>query len=102
MSAAGYCYDNAFAESAFASLKAELPDAGQPFPSKQAARLAIFDYIETFYNRRRPPYISRLHFPLRLPQNQLHYPRQKPKLTCALPLHFFGGIPESSKTPAWR
>jgi len=53
MSAAGYCYDNAFAESAFASLKAELPDAEQPFPSKQAARLAIFDYIETFYNRRR-------------------------------------------------
>lgn len=53
MSAAGYCYDNAFAESAFASLKAELPDAELPFPSKQAARLAIFDYIETFYNRRR-------------------------------------------------
>lgn len=53
MSAAGNCYDNAFAESAFASLKAELPDAEQPFPSKQAARLAIFDYIETFYNRRR-------------------------------------------------
>lgn len=53
MSAAGYCYDNAFAESAFASLKAELPDAEAPFPSKQAARLAIFDYIETFYNRRR-------------------------------------------------
>lgn len=53
MSAAGYCYDNAFAESAFASLKTELPGAGQPFPSKQAARLAIFDYIETFYNRRR-------------------------------------------------
>ena len=53
MSAAGYCYDNAFAESAFASLKAELPDAEQPFPSKRAARLAIFDYIETFYNRRR-------------------------------------------------
>jgi putative transposase len=53
MSAAGYCYDNAFAESAFASLKAELPDAGQPFPSKQAARSALFDYIETFYNRRR-------------------------------------------------
>lgn len=53
MSAAGYCYDNAFAESAFASLKAELPGAEHPFPCKQAARLAIFDYIETFYNPHR-------------------------------------------------
>lgn len=53
MSAAGYCYDNAFAESAFASLKVEVVDADQPFSSKQAARTSIFDYIETFYNRRR-------------------------------------------------
>lgn len=53
MSAAGCCYDNAFAESAFATLKAELPGAGAPFETKAAARLAIFDYLETFYNRRR-------------------------------------------------
>ena len=53
MSAAGSCYDNAFAESAFASLKAELPNADSPFPSKQVARSALFDYIETFYNRSR-------------------------------------------------
>lgn len=53
MSAAGYCYDNTFAESAFASLKAELPDDGQPFDSKQAAMTAIFDYLETFYNKKR-------------------------------------------------
>jgi transposase InsO family protein len=53
MSAAGYCYDNAFAESAFASLKSELLDDGSPFPTKAAASTAIFDYLETFYNRRR-------------------------------------------------
>lgn len=53
MSAAGYCYDNAFAESAFASLKAELPGDGRPFDSKQAATTAVFDYLETFYNKRR-------------------------------------------------
>lgn len=53
MSAAGFCYDNAFAESAFASLKNELFDEGQPFPSKAAASTAIFDYLETFYNRKR-------------------------------------------------
>lgn len=53
MSAAGYCYDNAFAESAFASLKSELPNDGQPFASKRAARSALFDYLETFSNRAR-------------------------------------------------
>lgn len=53
MSAAGHCYDNAYAESAFASLKAELPNDGQPFASKRAAQCALFDYLETFYNRTR-------------------------------------------------
>ena len=53
MSAKGYCYDNAFAESAFASLKSELLIDGQPFETKALARAAIFDYIETFYNRKR-------------------------------------------------
>lgn len=53
MSAAGYCYDNAFAESAFASIKAELLEDGRPFPSKAAASTAVFDYMETFYNRKR-------------------------------------------------
>lgn len=53
MSAKGYCYDNAFAESYFASLKAEsFPDHGV-FETRNQAKLAIFDYIETFYNRRR-------------------------------------------------
>jgi transposase InsO family protein len=53
MSAKGYCYDNAFAESAFASLKSDLLDDGLPLPSKPAASTAVFDYLETFYNRRR-------------------------------------------------
>jgi putative transposase len=53
MSAAGYCYDNAFAESAFASIKSELIKDDMPFASKAAASSAIFDYIETFYNRSR-------------------------------------------------
>ena len=53
MSAAGHCYDNAFAESVFASLKAELPHDGQPFASIRAAQSALFDYLETFYNRTR-------------------------------------------------
>lgn len=53
MSAAGYCYDNAFAESAFASIKNELLEDARPFLSKAAASTAVFDYLETFYNRKR-------------------------------------------------
>jgi len=53
MSALGYCYDNAVCESFFASLKKEcFPEKGV-FNTKQEARLAIFDYLETFYNKRR-------------------------------------------------
>lgn len=53
MSAQGCCYDNAFAESCFASIKAELLCDIGSFDSHQHARRAIFDYIESFYNRRR-------------------------------------------------
>ena len=53
MSAAGYCYDNAFAESAFASLKNELLDDGQPFASKAVASTAVFNSLESFHNRKR-------------------------------------------------
>ena len=53
MSALGYCYDNAACESFFASLKRECFPQNSVFESKQQARLAIFDYIETFYNKRR-------------------------------------------------
>ena len=53
MSAKGYCYDNALAESFFASFKNEaLPVSGQ-FETHHAAYLAVFDYMECFYNRRR-------------------------------------------------
>lgn len=53
MSAKGYCYDNAFAESFFAFQKAEsFPEDGV-FEATARARTAIFDYIETFYNQRR-------------------------------------------------
>jgi putative transposase len=52
MSRAGDCYDNALAESFMATLKTELIDR-QPWPTRRAARQAIFDWIEGFYNRRR-------------------------------------------------
>ena len=53
MSAKGYCYDNAFAESCFASIKSEGLDEGRPFDSKAIACRAVFDYLACFYNRKR-------------------------------------------------
>jgi transposase InsO family protein len=52
MSRAGNCYDNAFIESFWSSLKYELV-YHQRFATRAEARTAIFDYIETFYNRTR-------------------------------------------------
>lgn len=53
MSAKGCCYDNAMAESFFASFKNEaLPENGR-FENHRTASRAVFDYIECFYNRRR-------------------------------------------------
>ena len=55
----GDCYDNAMAESFFATLECELLDRVR-FRSQSAARIAIFDFIEGFYNpRRRHSAISR-------------------------------------------
>ena len=48
----GDCYDNALCESFFASLECELIDR-HSFRSKLQARLAVFDYIEGFYNPHR-------------------------------------------------
>lgn len=52
MSAKGNAYDNAVAESFFSNLKNELTHHCD-FPTRDAARAAIFDYIELFYNRQR-------------------------------------------------
>jgi putative transposase len=52
MSAAGHCYDNAAMESFWSTLKTEWLHQ-QHFLTHQQARLAIFDYIETFYNPKR-------------------------------------------------
>jgi putative transposase len=53
MSAKGYCYDNAKSESFFATIKREAFPEDCCFDTKSEARRAIFDYLETFYNRRR-------------------------------------------------
>ena len=52
MSRKGDCWDNAVAESFFATLEHELL-AEADFASRQAARRAIFEFIEIWYNRER-------------------------------------------------
>lgn len=52
MSRKGNCYDNAYIESFWSSLKLEAI-FGRRFSTRAEARSAIFDYIEGFYNPRR-------------------------------------------------
>ncbi len=52
MSRRANCYDNAVVESFFATLEWELIERSD-WPTRDAARVAIFDYIECWYNRQR-------------------------------------------------
>lgn len=52
MSNKGDPYDNAMMESFFSTLRAELTDL-ERFATRQAARTAVFEFIEVFYNRQR-------------------------------------------------
>jgi putative transposase len=52
MGRTGSALDNAMAESFVSTLKVELV-SNLEFPSRQAAKTAIFEYVETFYNTRR-------------------------------------------------
>ena len=71
MSARGHCYDNAAMESFWSTLKTELIHRRQ-WLTRSEAKLAIFEYLETFYNRRRRHsalgYLSPIDF-----ENQLPY-----------------------------
>jgi putative transposase len=68
MSRVGDCWDNAVAESFFATLKAELVDH-ERYPTRAAAIASIGDYIENFYNLTRRhshlDYVSPLEFELK-------------------------------------
>jgi transposase InsO family protein len=52
MSRKGNCLDNAPMESFFSSLKTEMVHRTR-FQTRQAAKAALFEYIEIFYNRKR-------------------------------------------------
>ena len=52
MSGIGDCWDNAVAESFFATLKRELADRAD-WHTRDEARTAVFEYIEVWYNQQR-------------------------------------------------
>jgi putative transposase len=52
MGSVGDCYDNALAESFFATLECEWLDRHR-FKTQAEARMSVFDFIEGFYNPRR-------------------------------------------------
>ena len=67
MSGKADCWDNAVAESFFATLEKELLATG-PLTSRESTRLAIADYIEHYYNNKRRhsylDYVSPLEYEL--------------------------------------
>jgi putative transposase len=71
MSRADDPYDNAFAESYFSRLKAELLQGGI-FGSLEDARTEIFEYIEMYYNTRRRHSALDYHSPMEY-ENQYFY-----------------------------
>lgn len=52
MSRKGDCWDNAVVESFFSTLKSELVE-GAEWATREEARLALFEWIEVWYNRQR-------------------------------------------------
>ena len=52
MGSVGDAYDNAMCESFFATLECELLDRRR-FKTQAEARIAVFEFVEAFYNRRR-------------------------------------------------
>jgi putative transposase len=77
MGSVGDCYDNAMCESFFATLECELLDRHR-FRSQAEARMAVFEFIEGWYNpRRRHSAIGYLS-PVNYERNQLPPDRPSP------------------------
>jgi len=71
MSRKGNCYDNAFVETFFKTLKSELIYR-EKFETENELRAAVFEYIETWYNRKRMHsslgYLSPVEYEMRINQ----------------------------------
>lgn len=70
MSRKGDCFDNAVVESFFATLKSELAD-DMPWTTRDEARSALFEYLESWYNRERRHSSLGYRSPVQYEQEQL-------------------------------
>ena len=71
MGSRGDAYDNAVAETFFATLKKELVNR-RSWPSRLQLQSAVFEYIEAFYNRQRRHSTLGMLSPASYEQLQLH------------------------------
>lgn len=92
MSRKGDCWDNAVAESFFKTLNTELV-YHQDYETRKQAELAVFDYIETWYNRQRRH--SALNGMTILEFEKLNYKKTSSLTYLNQFVQFFVGIPLS-------
>jgi len=71
MGSVGDCYDNALVESFFATLECELLWR-HPFATREEARIAVFSFIEGFYNPRRRHSSLGYQSPVQFEETTLH------------------------------
>jgi putative transposase len=88
MGSVGDCFDNAMCESFFATLECELLDRHR-FPTQAEARIAVFDYIEGWYNT------QRRHSALDYDSPMSYERRHEHALQAAAPENGFAGCPQS-------
>ena len=89
MGSVGDAYDNAMCESFFATLECELLDRRR-FASQAQARMAVFTFIEGFYNPVRLHSALGYRSPIRYEQEML----ADPSSASVPPLHQNGSTPE--------
>jgi len=94
MGSVGDAYDNALCESFFATLECELLDRRR-FPTQVEARMAVFDFIEGWYNpHRRHSGLDYL--------SPISYEQRHPVVAKPCPVHETGATPICSSIPARR
>ena len=76
MGSVGDCFDNAMCESFFATLECELLDR-QRFKNQVEARLAVFDFIEGWYNPHRRHSALAYESPINYERKELFDPKRE-------------------------
>lgn len=88
MGSVGDCFDNAMCESFFATLECELLDRHR-FPTQVEARMAVFDFIEGWYNT------QRRHSALDYDSPMDYERRRAATISASVPENGFAGCPQS-------